>query len=51
LAAYHSHKFSARGSFSEKNLNSDDHFERPFLFMGMKGKLRNQKEKDHLNNS
>jgi hypothetical protein len=38
LPAYHPHKLSALGSFSEKNLNSDDHFERPFLFMVMKGK-------------
>ena len=33
---------SARGSFSKKNLNSDDHFDRRLSFMGMKGKPRNQ---------
>src|SRR5438874_5449533 len=27
---------SDRGGFSEKNFNSDDHFDRRFLFMGMK---------------
>jgi len=30
-----------------KNLDSDDHFDCPFLFMAMRGKLRNQKEKNH----
>jgi len=44
-------RFSDRGSLFRKKLNSDDHFDRPFLFMGMKGKLPNQKEKDHLNNN
>jgi hypothetical protein len=33
---------SDRGSLLRKNLNSDDHFHRPFSFMAMKGKLRNQ---------
>ena len=37
--------------FSEKNLNSDGHFVRSFPFMAMKGKLQNQKETDHLNNT
>jgi hypothetical protein len=32
-------------SVSKKNLDSDDHFERPFSFMAVKGKLRNQKER------
>jgi hypothetical protein len=33
-----------------KNLNSDDHFERPFSFMAMKGKLQNQeKHKQDIN--
>jgi hypothetical protein len=41
----------ARGRFAEKNLNSHDHFERPFSFMGMKGKLPNEKERNHLNNN
>jgi hypothetical protein len=31
-------------SFSKKNLDSDDHFDRPFSFMAVKGKLRNQKK-------
>jgi hypothetical protein len=34
--------------FSEKNLNSGGHFERSFPFMAMKGKLQNQKERNHL---
>jgi hypothetical protein len=34
-----------------KNLNSDDHFDRPFSFVAMKGKIPNQKERDHLNNN
>jgi len=38
-------------NLSRKNLDSDDHFDRPFLFMGVKGKLRNQKERDQLNNN
>jgi hypothetical protein len=41
VAAYHPQKFSARGSRFGKKLNSDDHFDRPFSFMAMKGKLRN----------
>jgi hypothetical protein len=44
LVAYHPQKFSARQSFSEKTLDSDDHFDRPFLFMGMKGKLQNHEK-------
>jgi hypothetical protein len=51
LVAYHPEKISARASFSKKNLSSDGHFGRPFSFMGMKGKLQNQKERDHLNNN
>jgi len=44
LAAYHPQKFPVRGSFFEKNLNSNDHFDRPFLFMAMKGKLGKQRK-------
>jgi hypothetical protein len=29
----------------QKNHQSDEHFERPFSFMAVKGKLRNQKER------
>jgi hypothetical protein len=32
----------ARGSFPQKNLNSDDHFDRPFSFMAMTGSSQNQ---------
>jgi len=32
-------------SVFEKKLNLDDHFDRPFSFMAVKGKLRNQKKK------
>jgi hypothetical protein len=32
-----------RKSFSKKNLDSDDHFERPFSFMAMKGNYRIRK--------
>ncbi|PYK61517.1 MAG: hypothetical protein DME43_02270 [Verrucomicrobia bacterium] len=45
MVAYHSRKFFARGSSSEKNLESDDHFDRPFLFMAMKGTYRIMKNK------
>jgi hypothetical protein len=38
---YHPQKSSARESFSRQNFNLDDHFDRSFLFMAMKGKLRN----------
>jgi hypothetical protein len=31
--------------FSRKKLDSDDHFHRPFSFMAMKQKQRNQKKK------
>jgi hypothetical protein len=51
LVAYHPEKFSARASFSKKNLSSDGHFGRLFSFMAMKGKLQNQKETDRLNNT
>jgi hypothetical protein len=51
LVAYHPEKFSARASFSKKNLSLDGHFDRPFSFMAMKGKLQNQtKEKERKNN-
>ena len=33
-------------SFSKKNLDSDDHFERPFSFMTVKGNYRIRKEMD-----
>jgi hypothetical protein len=36
---------------AEENVNSDEHFDRPFSFMAMKRKLREQKERDHLNNN
>ena len=36
-------------SVFQKILNSDDHFDRPFSLMAVKGKLRNQKETDHTN--
>jgi hypothetical protein len=36
LVAYHPEKFSARASFSKKNLSSDGHFGRPFSFMAVK---------------
>jgi hypothetical protein len=43
-----SQQFSAQAeAFSEKNLSSDDHFDRPFLFMAVKGKQQNQKERNH----
>jgi len=35
---------SDRGGFSEKNFNSDDHFDRRFLFMGMKGNYETKKK-------
>jgi hypothetical protein len=44
LVAYHPEKFSARASFSKKNLSSDGHFERPFSFMAMKAKLQNHEK-------
>jgi hypothetical protein len=47
LAAYHPQKFSARGSFSKKNLDSDDHFYRPFSFMAVKG----NHETNHTNSN
>jgi hypothetical protein len=51
LVAYHPEKFSARASFCKKNLSLDGHFDRPFSFMAMKGKLQNQtKEKERKNN-
>jgi hypothetical protein len=35
---------------SRKKLSSDDHFDRSFSFMGMKGKLQNQeKHKQDIN--
>jgi len=37
--------------FFRKSLDSDDHFDRPFSFMAMKGKIPNQKERDHFNNN
>src|SRR5207249_9972726 len=43
--SYHPQKSSARGSFSRRNFNLDDHFDRPFLFISIEGKLRNQKRK------
>jgi hypothetical protein len=44
LVAYHPEKFSARASFSKKNLSSDGHFERPFSFMAMTEKYETEKE-------
>jgi hypothetical protein len=44
LIAYHPEKFSARASFSKKNLSSDGRFERPFSFMAMESKLQTQKK-------
>jgi len=44
LVAYHPQKFSARQSFSEKTLDSDDHFDRPFLFMGVEGNYETKKK-------
>jgi hypothetical protein len=41
----------ARKSFSKKNLDSDDHFDRPFLFIAVKGKPRKPRETDHLSNN
>jgi len=40
---------SDRGGFSEKTLDSDDHFDRPFLFMAMKGSHQTKKktQKNH----
>jgi len=32
---------------AQKKINSDEHFARSFSFMAVKGKLRNQKERDH----
>jgi len=44
LCSFHSHKQKLAikviirvEDFSEKTLDSDDHFDRPFLFMGVKG--------------
>src|SRR4030095_5770261 len=34
----------------KKNLNSDDHFDRAFSFVAMKGKLRNQNKRRKENN-
>jgi hypothetical protein len=34
-----------------KSLDLDDHFDRPFSFMAMKEKVRNQKEGDHTNSN
>jgi hypothetical protein len=34
-----------------KNLNSDDHFDRPFSFMAMKGKPQQQLEQKKYENS
>jgi sugar lactone lactonase YvrE len=42
--AYHPEKLSARGSFSQKKLNSDDHFDPQFLLMGMKGNYKTKKK-------
>ena len=36
-------EFQIRVSKASKNLNSDDHFERPFSFMAMKGNYRIRK--------
>jgi len=44
LVAYHPEKFSARASFSKKNLSSDGHFERPFSFMAMKANHETKKK-------
>jgi hypothetical protein len=38
----------ARGRFAEKNLDSDDHFDRSFSFMTMKDKPRKQKKQKQL---
>jgi hypothetical protein len=34
-----------------KSLDLDDHFDGPFSFMAVKGKLRNQNERDHANSN
>jgi hypothetical protein len=44
LVAYHPEKFSARASFSKKNLSSDGHFGRPFSFMAVKETPQQQLE-------
>jgi hypothetical protein len=41
--AYHLEKLSARTEPFSKSLNSDEHFERPFSFMAMKGNYRIRK--------
>jgi hypothetical protein len=46
LVAYHPEKFSARASFSKKNLSSDGHFERPFSFMAMKANHETKKKEE-----
>src|SRR5205814_2893423 len=44
--AYHSHKFSAPRSFSKKTFDSDDHFDRSFSCMVVKGKPQRQREQE-----
>jgi len=51
LVAYHRQKFSAHAEAFPKNFYSDDHFDRPFLFMGVKGKPQQQLEQENYENS
>jgi len=37
-------RFSDRGSLFRKKLNSDDHFDRPFSFMAVKGNYETKKK-------
>jgi hypothetical protein len=43
--AYHPQKSSARRSFPQKKLNSDDHFDPQFLLMEMKGNYETRKKR------
>jgi hypothetical protein len=50
LRPFKSQKSSAHRS-TRQNLNSDDHFDRPFLFMPMKGKIQNQIQNQKYENN
>jgi sugar lactone lactonase YvrE len=49
LAAYHPEKFSARASFSKKNLSSDGHFGRLFSFIPMKANYETKRKGKTMN--